>query len=309
MTMIPFSSSRSFDILLREVFDYAGMFPPAALSFEQALAESAELQSHLKRPWLLASDIVLDTNHARMLTEMQRAASLFSRPIRLCLLATEQPQMVADLADTLSESAACGGIEISLSSLEVKVPLGTAREVAASLEGPARKHGALLALEPELSAQSWEEALHEVVTLASIEKGLIALKCRCTGPTGIGAERLARALVQACDARIPFKVTGGFHHPIVEPTHHNYPMGFLNLAAAVALRTVLKAKATEEALCRLLTNDSASAFSFHSGLSVCGLSLTLPEIVAAKAALRFSIGSCSLREPDNDLIRLFPLSH
>lgn len=306
MTMIPFSSTRAFDILLRELFDYAGMFPPAALSFEQALAESAELPSSLKRPWLLGSDFVLDTNHARMLTKIQRGDSPFSRPVRLCLLATEQPHMIAELSDTLSESAARGGIEMSLSSLEVKVSLGTAEEITASLEGPARKHGALLALEPELSAQHWEEALHEVVALASRERGLIALKCRCTGPTGIGAARLTRAIVQACDARIPFKVTGGFHHPIVEPARHSYPMGFLNLTAAVALRTVLKAKATEATLCRLLTNDSASAFSFASGLSVLGLSLTLPEVVMARGDLRFSIGSCSLREPDNDLIRLFP---
>jgi len=58
---VVFDKSKSHDQLLERLFDYADMFPPAQRSFEDALKESASLATTLVRPWLVASDIVLDT--------------------------------------------------------------------------------------------------------------------------------------------------------------------------------------------------------------------------------------------------------
>ena len=297
--MIPLNQNSPLDILVERLFDYAGMFPPAALPFEEALRESAQLPAVLRRPWLLSSDIVLDTAHARKLLSLDLAAIGFSRPLSLCLLATEGPDETLQLADGLIARG------IRLSSIEAKSSPGSCDSTASSLAPIADKHTALLAIEPDLSQEGWRANLEEAVNV-SRSAPKVALKCRCTGPTGIGPDRLSPALCAAADAGIPFKVTGGFHHPIVEPSRHPYPMGFLNLAVAVMLRRGLGPAASESDLASLLTNGSVEAFSLTHGVSALGLSLPVKALQEARSRAPFSIGSCSLTEPDADLARLFP---
>lgn len=83
-------------------------------------------------------------------------------------------------------------------------------------------------------------------------------------------------------------------------------MGFLNLAAAVMFRRALGHAAPLEILERLLTNSSAAALSLTTGLAFENLLLSAAKLQAAKKEAHFSIGSCSLHEPDADLLRLFP---
>lgn len=297
--MMPLNPNHPLDILLERLFDYAGMFPPASLPFEEALRESARLPSILIRPWLLSSDIVLDAAHARKLLSLDVAQVGFSRPLSLALLATESPQEIGQLAGTLAAQG------FRLSSIEVKAARGTCENAAASLAPIATRHASLLALEPDLSQDGWKQSLQEAVATCRGTVNL-ALKCRCTGPTGIGPDRLAAALCAAADAAIALKVTGGFHHPIVEPSVHPYPMGFLNLAIALMLRRECGPAASEEALASLLANDSIAALSLNEGVSALNLSLSLEALREARGQAHFSIGSCSLMEPDADLARLFP---
>lgn len=305
--MIPFRPDRPLDVLLEKLFDYAGMFPPASLPFERALSESAQFPASLERPWILANDLVLDTRHAHLLLgAVRNGSSGFTRPIRLVLLATESPAAVCELAEELVHDTAATANPIAISAIEAKSPQGSCAATIALFRACCIKLSAALAIEPELSVEPWRESLLEAVRAAFTEAGLVALKCRCTGPTGIAASRLAQAIAEACDAEIPFKVTGGFHHPIAEPAAHEYPMGFLNLAAAVMFRRALGHAAPLEILERLLTNSSAAALSLTTGLAFENLLLSAAKLQAAKKEAHFSIGSCSLHEPDADLLRLFP---
>ncbi len=305
--MISLRPDHPFDILLERLFDYAGMFPPASRSFERALAESSRLPESLQRPWILASDLVLDVKHAQLLLSAIRGSlSGFSRPISLVLLASESPAAVCELAEEIVRETASATTPVSVRTIEAKCPRERCATIIALFRSTCVKLHANLAIEPELSVEPWREALLEATQAAATEPGLVALKCRCTGTTGIGAHRLAHAIAAACDARIPFKVTGGFHHPIAEPTRHEYPMGFLNLAAAVSFRRALGTGAPLEFLENLLTNNSADAFSFGPGLAFEDLFVSLDRLKAAREQALFSIGSCSLHEPDDDLRRLFP---
>jgi hypothetical protein len=297
--MISLDRNNPLDILLENLFDYAGMFPPAALPFEDALRESARLPAVLMRPWLLSSDIVLDVAHARKLLSLDLAEFGFSRPLSLCLLATAGADETSQLADGLVARG------VRLSSIEATSSPGSCNSTASSLAPIAAKHSALLAIEPLLSQQEWRTSLGEAVS-ACRNSPNVALKCRCTGPSGIGAERLSSALCAAADVNIPFKVTGGFHHPIVEPGRHAYPMGFLNLTVAVMLRRALGPAAPEGALASLLANSSVATFSLERGVSALSFSLPLEGLREARSRAHFSIGSCSLSEPDADLARLFP---
>lgn len=304
--MIPFDPERPLDVLVEKLFDYAGMFPPAARSFERALEESVALPTSLERPWILANDLVLDTKHARLLlSAVKHGNSGFTRPIRLTLLASESAASVCELALELAEATSSCPTPIVVASIEVKCSLGECSASISLFRSCCSKVGALLGIEPDLSVEPWREALLEAAHAARAEARPLALKCRCTGPTGIGAARLAQAMAEACDAGIPFKVTGGFHHPIVEPAKHEYPMGFLNLAAAVMLRRSLAHGAPLATLERLLTNASPTAISFTKGLVFESLGISLDELRRVKHSQPFSIGSCSLGEPDADLHRLY----
>lgn len=302
--MIQCNRHISFDVLLEGLFDYAGMFPPASRSFLDALRESAALPKTLQRPWILAADLVLDTAHTRRLAGEDLRALGFQRDISVCVLATEAPEEVSKVAQALRLS---GSAEIGfrVASLEAQSPPADLNTLLTALSPAAGALSALIAIEPDLSTPSWRHTLEHTVAALRGRSPTIALKCRATGPTGIGPERLAAAIAAACDNRLGFKVTGGLHHPIVEPNVHEYPMGFLNVAAAVMLRRALGDAASEDALCRLLKNTSRSAITCLEGVHYDDLHISHAQLVEAKERAHFSIGSCSLHEPDADLLRLF----
>jgi hypothetical protein len=294
--MIPFNAESSLDILLHNLFDYAGMFPPAQRSFSEALSESASLAKSLKRPWLVASDLVLDIDHLRKLTPEVLSAAGFTRPVSVCALATES---VEDTTAALQQTT-----HIRIASIEVKVTPETLPKLLKHYTPLATSLGALLAVEPDLSTEAWRDSLDAIVALIRDHRTTVALKCRCSGPTRIGPERLAATIVAAADAQLAYKVTGGLHHPIVEAQVHPFPMGFLNVVAAVSIRRALGESAPESLLSKLLCNHSIQPFSSPEALSFEGLSLSYQEVRETRAVAHFSIGSCSLHEPDQDLSRL-----
>jgi len=298
ITQIPFNPLSTFDNLIYQLFDYAGMFPPAQRDFDSALHESASLSSSLTRPWLSASDLVLDTPHTRKLVEASLAKIGFKNSLSLCVLANEDEKRVEATLASLSKTS----LPITISSIEVKIPDDSAASAINSWGKIASQYGAMLALEPDLSRVNWEAQLTTCVTVISDAHAKVALKCRLTGPTGIEAQKLARAICEASDAGIHLKVTGGLHHPIVDAARHNYPMGFVNVAAAVMLRRSLGPLVSETALTRLLTNSSWNSLGFENGLQFESYSASFEQIIAAKRHSHFSIGSCSLHEPDADLL-------
>lgn len=300
VTQIPFNSLSAFDNLVHKLFDYAGMFPPAQRDFDSALRESAQLSSSLTRPWLTASDLVLDTPHTRKLVETPLAEIGFQDSLSVCVLANEEEKQVEATLASLSNAS----LPITISSIEVKIPDDSAGSAINSWGNIAHHHDALLALEPDLSKENWEAQLQSCIAAISNASEKTALKCRLTGPTGIDAKKLARAICEASDAGIHFKVTGGLHHPIVDATRHNYPMGFVNVASAVMLRRGLGPLVSETALTRLLTNSSWNSLCFENGLRFENHSASFERVIEAKRQSHFSIGSCSLHEPDRDLLTL-----
>jgi hypothetical protein len=172
--------------------------------------------------------------------------------------------------------------------------------------GPfASSHGILLCLEPNLSLEDWKETL--TVTVEQLVTSGIrpALKCRLTGTTGILPDRFAVAIAAANDAGIPLKVTGGLHHPIVEPERYPFPMGFLNVSVAVMLHRQLGDTISDSMLEEILTNKDPRAFTFDEYLGYKDLRISISELRSVKERSHFTIGSCSIHEPDADLSRLF----
>jgi hypothetical protein len=295
-------------LLLNELFDYAGMFPPASLSFEAAVAESACLHQTLTRPWLVGSDLVLDTVNARALAQRSPAEWGFSRTPRISLLATEEPAHVLAVASLLLNQR-YSSAPYTVSSLEIRVQAQEVATVIATYRDFAERHSCILAIEPDLSTHSWREELARCLQLIEQQRLLyssIALKVRCSGPTGLNPHKLATAIAATCDQRLHLKTTAGLHHPIVESAVYGNTFGFLNLALAVMLRRTLGEGAPIDMLERIITNDSVQRLQLTAALGFESLAISREELIAAKDSARLSIGSCSLTEPDADLTRLWP---
>jgi hypothetical protein len=298
---MPNESNNTLRIILDRLFDYAGMFPPASRSFEDALQESSSFRSKLKRPWMVGSDLVLDTEHARKLVGVNLGIYTFTHPIRVCLLATEDPESVISTALELGRKEP----KIEISSLETKASPGAIPETLEHYGSFLSSGGISLGVEPNLSGDDWESVLDSAVKALSDSPLRPALKCRLTGPSGITPDRFASALIAATDAGLPLKVTGGLHHPIVERERYGFPMGFLNVACAVMFRRVLGTRVSHAALVELLTNADPAAFEFGETLQFTKLRLSAAELRHVKGSAPFTIGSCSIHEPDQDLSRLF----
>lgn len=292
----------SLRVLLTNLFDYAGMFPPASRSFEAALQESSSFPTTLARPWMVSSDIVLDTEHAHKLLGVNLGMYAARTPFRVCLLATEDPDRVMHEAMGLLRREP----KIEITSLEVKTSPELLDETLEQYGAFASSHDITLCLEPNLSHEEWREALRTTVDALRISPIRPTLKCRLTGPTGIASDRFAAAITAANEHGIPLKVTGGLHHPIVEPDRYPFPMGFLNVSVAVMLHRHLGDQLSAAALEKILTNQDPRAFTFGEYLGFRDFKISVSELRAVKERGHFAIGSCSIHEPDRDLSRLFP---
>jgi hypothetical protein len=250
---------------------------------------------------MVASDLVLDTEHARKLLRVNLGIYPFAHPLRVCLLATEDPGSVTSTALELGRKEPT----VEISSIETKASPEAIPETLDYYRSLLSSGGPLLGIEPNLSGEDWESVLHRSVEALKVSPLRPALKCRLTGPTGISPERFASAIIAITDSGLPLKVTGGLHHPIVERDRHDLPMGFLNVVSAVMFRRVLGARVSHDTLVELLTNTDPKGLGIEECLQFKKLKLSMAELRHAKGMAPFTIGSCSLHEPDQDLSRLF----
>lgn len=306
------SNSRSLELILEKLFDHSGTFPPANKGLEDALRDAAGFSRMLVRPHILGAHLVVDEASLQTLTSWNLMLLGFSpnAEVRLCVLADHDSGNLCRLLHRIHTSKRDDTIRLVVNSIELKL----SREIVSSpdtlqlvfneLRGALPDPGTLIAIEPDLSRDDWETLLNSVVSFLDGKAGG-GLKCRCTGTSGIDANRLASCIAATADREIPFKVTGGLHHPIVEISRWGNSIGFLNVVAAVTLRRHLRAQFSIDVIARLLGNDRADAFDLSSGLSYRNHRISFDELHRARSGKHLSIGSCSLDEPDRDLLRLF----
>ncbi|MBI4425273.1 MAG: hypothetical protein HY554_16205 [Elusimicrobia bacterium] len=306
----------ALDAVVRGLFDYAGMFPPASLPLEEALRASAAFPRSLRRPDMVAADLVCSVGDLAALEPALLAASGWEagRPLRVCALgpalaglgaaAPEEQRLAASRAASWGGEAGAARV----ASYEVKVPLDALDRRAAQALAAVRSgvSGAVerLYLEPECPGPHWPGAVERVLAffdaLAPQERP--GLKVRCSGPAAIDPESLARVVSGAVDRGLRLKATAGLHHPLVEARYGN-AVGFLGLVLSVRLRRAYGPGFTTLAMAGCMTASDPLQFSFDDGAAWTAFRLA-PEQLGARAA--FTIGSCSLHEPDEDLLRLFP---
>lgn len=277
---------------LRGLFDHAGMFPPAHLALGPALRDAAAFPSRLHRPGIVGADLVLAWKDWPQLTEAALDEAGFAgRPCRVAVVGVplaDGPKVAAALAARNVE-----GTRTPVASLEVHAEGDLDAVLARATVTGAR--GIPVFLEPRWAPDRLRGQAEAVAGLLR-EQGA-GLKVRCAGPTAVDRATLAAAVCAAADAGIALKATQGLHHPVPGP---GSPHGFLGLLAAVRLRQARGAGFPHVEEC--LAERDPKAFVLTTGLAWRGQGLTAAQVARLPA---FAIGSCSLTEPDDDLLHAY----
>jgi hypothetical protein len=259
--------------LLGRLIDYAGLFPPAQLSMDDAVAgyRAARGSEHA---WLLDRFVC----PAALLPELAAAAPDDGWPVTVTV----------DLGD-LPEVLGYEG-PLALAAVEVRLPQGAgAPDVALIAPLP----GLRCFVEVPLGDEA--PALLDALASASL-----AAKVRCGGAAPPPSPEALATFVAECARRdLSWKATAGLHHSVrdTDPQTGAPRHGFLNLLAASGLAA---GGSGEDELAEVLADSDRAAFTLdETGLTWRG------QTVGAQARARFDgYGSCSFDEPVEDLLAM-----
>lgn len=292
----------SLRALLAGLVDYAGLFPPAKLPMDEAVAEYARQRSGADR-WMLGRFVV---TAARLdeLEESLRRLPAASRGLPWAVSALALPPDVPGDARRVASFNERAGVLALVDAAETKA--STPEEVDAALD--ALRPLGLAELYVELPHAADAAALDRL--LARVKAGGARAKIRTGGVTADAfptAEQVA-AFIAACGrAGVPFKATAGLHHPLRAEHRLTYApdaprgtmFGFLNVfVAAAATREGFSAGE----LPAILEERDPAAFAFDdAGVAWRGRRIGIASVEQARSHFAIAFGSCSFREPVDDL--------
>jgi hypothetical protein len=283
-----------------EIVDYAGLFPPAACRMVEAVRNYHGYRASADR-WMLGSFVVAASRLAEFaaVLEAERLSLDDADPWRLAVV------MGANIPDELGRiaefRARWEGRGMSVAAIECKVatpgqvftvgeqvPAHFRRHFEVPIEGPYRQ---LLG------------AMHEVGALAKVRTG-------GTTPELFPApEQLTLFLLSAIHHRVAFKATAGLHHPIrgefpltYAPDARRHVMyGFVNVLLATA--ELARGGEGETAQAILEDDDSGHFARAQDGIRWCDRRYDTEELLAVRTGYFLGFGSCSFREPLDELHR------
>jgi hypothetical protein len=300
------SSADSVDtagVLLRDLIDYAGLFPPASLAMAQAVA-NYDAYSRSEWNWILGRFIVPVVR----LGEFEEALAGLSGPTqgtgfarwRLSVLLGSDP--IADVARIREFNARMASSNFSRKPVVEAVELKVAN---------AEEITRLSAVIPAEFATYFEVPLLScgecIAAAAACGRGA---KIRTGGETAdkFPAPASVVEFIRLCAAaNVPFKATAGLHHPLRSVHRFTYQPdspsgimhGFINVFLAAAF---LRAGMEPKLATQLLEEQSSQTFQFD--LDEVGWRqqrLSRNEIAATRRSFAISFGSCSFTEPIDDL--------
>ena len=285
--------------LLAGAIDYAGLFPPASLDMEAAVAGYAAYRSG-EDAWLLGRLIV----PVSRLAELEHGARQLlprdaSVPWSISALVGADPRvdLEAMLAFNERHDSRSNGLAV-IDAAEMKVDSADGARTAGSdvvvietyVEIPVSRD-----LEPLLAA------IQGVGARAKVRTGGV------TREAFPAADDLARFIAACARLGLPFKATAGLHHPLRSEYRLTYDahadrgtmFGFLNVFVAAALaRTGMP----EAGLAEVLEERDAGAFVFgEDTVSWRDHRADAHAVAGARRDAVMSFGSCSFREPVDEL--------
>jgi hypothetical protein len=291
------ASARAF---LAGLVDYAGLFPPASLSVDEAVAEYAR-QLRGWGSWILGRLVV----PAARLPEVARAAEPLlghpgpGAPWRLSALVGAD--LRADSADIASFNARHAGLAV-VDSVELKA--SSPSEAGQALGTLPAGLTAYVELPPDADLRDLLPALWARGARAKVRTGGVVREAIPSPGT------LARFVAGCAAAGVPFKATAGLHHPVRAERPLTYASdspravvhGFVNLFTAASLA---RGGARPSDLEAVLQEEDPAAFVFgEDGLTWRRLHASTGALAETRADFAVSFGSCSFAEPLEGLASL-----
>jgi hypothetical protein len=296
-------------VLLRNLIDYAGLFPPASLPMSQSVANH-DLYLQSEWNWILGRFII----PVARLNEFEQPFAALPTHVsgkgyhkwQLSALLGDDPEADVDrinefnarMADKPRKADKKAGKSAVVELVEVKVAnRGDIKRLAAIIPSH-------LATYFEIPLSGGEE---ECIAAAA-DSGRRA-KIRTGGETADkfpDPESVTEFMLQCTAFNVPFKATAGLHHPLRSVRRFTYQPesasgmmhGFINVFLAAAF---LRAGMAANLAVQLLEEQSPQAFRFTPEVvSWREHKLTRVEIAATRQNA-VSFGSCSFTEPVDDL--------
>ena len=289
-------ASASLRALLSGLIDYAGLFPPAGLPLREVVRNYGEYRRS-EACWALGRLVV----PAARLDELLTLLSVHGDRWPVSALVGDDLH-----GDVARIAAVADSADIVVGSAEVRAAtVAQVRAVASALAGVCEVY-----VELPLTAH--------LPTLVQAVAGVGARAKIRTG--GVVAEAIPSVascarFIESCAATdVAFKATAGLHHPVcgqyaltyAPDAPHGHMFGFLNVFVAAAFaRAGMRGVDLEQ----LLAESSPESLHFdHAGLAWRDQSLSLEDLHATRKSFAMSFGSCSFREPIDDLTKLGLLS-
>ena len=291
--------SAALRTLLAGLIDYAGTFPPAKLSLEQA---ARNFVSYALGPnaWMLGK-LVVPAAQLGQLRDLLRAnseAENLSCPVSVLLGA--EPQRDAELVGKAVTGESFWAISVDAIEFRPGSP-AMIHEMVSALPENIPVFCELPFTENMLE---WLEAIHVAGWSAKMRTG------GTTPELFPSSAKVAEFLEQCRQHGVAFKATAGLHHPVRSERALTYEAdsacgvmhGFLNVFLGAAL---LDRGISKEQLIEILDDTQSASFRF-SGPSAYWNKLFLSSNDLSNVRQRFAIsfGSCSLEEPISDLQQL-----
>lgn len=318
--------------LLSNIIDYAGTFPPAALALKEALKEAATYRKNLRQPWLVGKMALplsdLKQLNARALIE----AGSDGTPWLFTALGTapEGHESAVDIARAVEwdlrevQRFNDRGMESScrhqIVAYEMKLPPAAFVEtqetdgwveyftpILERFESRAAGRVELYVEVPHQSADTVSrvaDALCIWLEEESDNSFAPGLKVRTGGNEPPSPENLAHFVDTVISRGLRFKATQGLHEAV---THHG-SYGFVNLFAALNFAQAIgRGGFPAKTIQACLTEESAKAFQWKKdSLSWSEFSIDAEKIENARRHHAGCFGSCSIVEPDESLLKIFP---
>jgi hypothetical protein len=292
-------------VLLDGVIDYAGLFPPAAVSLPEAVRQYTRYRGG-EQGWMLGRFVC----PVGALSDFTRTAEPFlprdagALPWRLTVVGSGDHRADQDAVDRFNAHHRWSADDCSAVIDAIETRLVSVSEVGEA-------HGVFRDALTVYGELPLDDALPSLV--AALASHGMRAKLRAGGVTA-GAfpsgSAVARFITTCVAASVPFKATAGLHHAVCgthpltyAPDAPTAPMfGFLNMLLATASAMAGAAHAEIEAL---LTSTDLATLHFHDEEVAWGEHLwSTAALAEVRTRGMVSFGSCSFTEPTEEALAL-----
>jgi hypothetical protein len=283
--------------LLAGIVDYAGLFPPSALDMPTAVRNYALYRTE-DEAWMLGRFVLPIARLHEFSDALRTIGGDANGEWKLAALLGADVAADFDRAKSfVAANAGRASIDVIEGKLGSVAAIDDAAERATDFE-----------LFVELPIDDDPKTLIEAIKASGVNA-----KVRTGGVTAAAipsAANVVRFMRRCIETKVTFKATAGLHHPLRADHRLTYASdaprgmmyGFLNVFLAAAFLEF--GMPDDDATTLLLEDDPSALDTVDASISWRGRRLTAAQIRVARDVVATSFGSCSFREPVDDLHQL-----